>query len=60
MTISLDELGIPPVGLGLWKMAPEDTATVVVEAMKEGYRHRPGEDRHDTMATRHRLFGHTI
>jgi len=39
MTTLLDELGIPPVGLGLWKIAPEDTAHTVVEALKEGYRH---------------------
>ena len=39
MTTLLDELGIPPVGLGLWKVAPEDTAHTVVEALKEGYRH---------------------
>ena len=36
MTTLLDELGIPPVGLGLWK---RKTPLTVVEALKEGYQH---------------------
>ena len=30
---------MPPIGFGLWKIAPEDTAATVVEAVRAGYRH---------------------
>lgn len=30
---------IPPIGFGLWKIAPEDCATAVFNAIKAGYRH---------------------
>ena len=30
---------IPAVGLGIWKIAPEDTAQAVYDAIKIGYRH---------------------
>ncbi len=30
---------IPRIGFGLWKIAPEDTADAVVEAVRAGYRH---------------------
>lgn len=30
---------IPPVGFGLWKIAREDTANAVFEAIRAGYRH---------------------
>ncbi|MHA7820015.1 MAG: aldo/keto reductase [Erythrobacter sp.] len=30
---------MPPVGFGLWKIAREDTAATVVEAVRAGYRH---------------------
>lgn len=30
---------IPPVGFGLWKIAPEDCANVVYQAIRAGYRH---------------------
>jgi D-xylose reductase len=36
---SLSDLAIPAVGLGLWKIAREDAAAVVTEALQEGYRH---------------------
>ena len=36
MTTLLDELGIPPVGLGLWKIAPEDTAHYCGRGIKRG------------------------
>jgi D-xylose reductase len=29
---------IPPIGFGLWKIAPEQCAEVVYEAVKSGYR----------------------
>lgn len=30
---------MPPIGFGLWKIAREDTADTVVEAVRAGYRH---------------------
>jgi D-xylose reductase len=33
------ELSIPPVGFGLWKIAKEDCAEAVYQAIKAGYRH---------------------
>jgi D-xylose reductase len=30
---------IPPVGFGLWKVAQEDCAQTVYQAIKAGYRH---------------------
>ncbi|MDG2375626.1 MAG: aldo/keto reductase [Woeseiaceae bacterium] len=36
---TISDLAIPAVGLGLWKIAREDAAAVVIEALKEGYRH---------------------
>ena len=33
---------IPPLGFGLWKLAPEACADAVYEAIKAGYRHLDG------------------
>ncbi|NND83354.1 MAG: aldo/keto reductase [Gammaproteobacteria bacterium] len=33
------ETQIPPVGFGLWKIAPQDAAEAVYQAIKTGYRH---------------------
>jgi len=34
-----NSIQIPPVGFGLWKIAKEDCAEVVYQAIKNGYRH---------------------
>lgn len=30
---------IPPIGFGLWKVAPQDCPAIIVEAVRAGYRH---------------------
>ncbi|MEM9335570.1 MAG: aldo/keto reductase [Pseudomonadota bacterium] len=38
-TIKVGDGTMPAVGLGIWKIAPEDTARSVYEAIEVGYRH---------------------
>lgn len=38
-TIKVGDGAMPAVGLGIWKIAPEDTARSVYEAIEVGYRH---------------------
>ncbi len=38
-TIKVGKGDMPAVGLGIWKIAPEDTARSVYEAIEVGYRH---------------------
>ena len=38
-TISVGRGEMPAIGLGLWKIAREDTAETVCGAIAEGYRH---------------------
>ena len=38
-TINVGQAEMPAVGLGLWKIAPDDVAQAVYDAIKMGYRH---------------------